>query len=180
MYQDHQHTITRYVPQPCTKPSTCTIPNINHLPQIVSHQVHQPCTNTCTTTTASTMNQHLYQSVHQQCTRNVPNRVSTMYINTLPSISHVPYNVPTMCLKHIPYHSIMSYTMYHRIYQASTINGVPQPSTNITKRCISYTCFHIPSEILNNVSISMATIHHVSMLQEYTKNKPQAYNIITM
>jgi hypothetical protein len=97
---------------------------------------------------------------------------STMYIN----------NVPIMYLNHnhIPYHSIMSYAMYHRIYQESTINGVPQPSTNMTKRCISYLCFHIPSVILNNVSISMTTIHHVPVLQEYTKNKPQAYSIISM
>jgi hypothetical protein len=57
MYQYHQHTITRYVSQVCTKPSTYTIPSINHVPQP-------------TKPSASTMHQHLYQTVHppQQCT----------------------------------------------------------------------------------------------------------------
>jgi hypothetical protein len=103
MYQDHQHTITRYVSQPCTKactkPSTCTIPSINHVPQPVPQQVHQPCTNTCT------------KQVHQPCTNTC-----TMYLNHQPCTStHVPYHVPTMYLNHIPYHSIMPYTIYHKI-----------------------------------------------------------------
>jgi hypothetical protein len=130
-------------------------PCINHVPYHVPCLNHQPCTST-----PYTMYHTMYQHVHQQCTS-----------------TPVPYHVPTMYLNHIPYHSIMPYTIYHRIYQASTINGVPQPSTNITKRCISYMCCHIPSVILNNVSISMTTIHHVPMLQEYTKNKPQACTI---
>jgi hypothetical protein len=98
--------------------------------------------------------------MYQPCT-------STMYINTctIPCTNNVsqPYTMP--------------YAMYHKIYQASTINGVPQPSTNITKRCIPYMCYHIPSVFLNNVSISMTTIHHVSMLQEYAKNKHQECTI---
>jgi hypothetical protein len=215
MYQYHQHTITRYVSQPCTK--ACTKPsNLYHT------KVHQPCTNNlyhnkcinhaptpvpkCINHAPTPVpnlcinhapyNQTMYQPVtmHQPCTINMYHMPHhTMYINTIPSTNTmyhtmyqpctstpVPYHVPTMYLNHIPYHSIMPYTIYHRIYQASTINGVPQPSTNITKRCISYMCCHIPSVILNNVSISMTTIHHVPMLQEYTKNKPQAYSIITM
>jgi hypothetical protein len=97
MYQYHQHTITIYVSQPCTKPSTCTIPNINHVPQ----HVHQPCT-TPIPNCASTMHHDLY---------HIP-QPSTMYTNTIPSINHVPYHVPTMhinhnkCLNHIPYHAI--------------------------------------------------------------------------
>jgi hypothetical protein len=112
MYQYHQHTITRYVSQPCTKPSTCTIPSINHVPQPIPKQVHQPCTNTYTKpcinhapypNCASTMHQVNHVSTCIQ--------PSTMYINTIPCINHVPYHVPTMhinhnkCLNHIPYHS---------------------------------------------------------------------------
>jgi hypothetical protein len=173
MYQDHKHIITRYVSQPCTKsctkPSTCTIPSINYLPQPVPQLVYQPCTNTCTMylnhqpcTSTPYQVPILYHIMYQPCT-------STVYINTctIPCINHVhqqctstpiPYHVPTMYLNHIPYHSTMPYTIYHRIYQAGTINGVSQPSTNITKRCISYMCFHIPSVFLNNVSISMISL----------------------
>jgi hypothetical protein len=59
MYQEHKHTITGYVSQPCTKsctkPSTYTIPNINNVPQPIPNR-------------ASTMHQHLCQTVHQPCT----------------------------------------------------------------------------------------------------------------
>jgi hypothetical protein len=184
MYQDHQHTITRYVSQPCTKPST-----VPYQASIVYHNLyHNKCIN------------HAPTPVPNNCINHAPHhnlyhmpQPSTMYINTIPSTNPVPYHahqpctstpipyhVPTMYLNHIPYHSIMPYTKYHRIYQASTINGVPKPSTNITKRCISYICCHTSSVILKNVSISMTTIHHVPMHQEYTKNKPQACNIVTM
>jgi hypothetical protein len=111
MYQDHQHTITRYVSQPCTKectkPSTCTIPSINHVPQPVPKQVHQPCTNTCTITSASTMHQHLYHvpqpstmyinmyhhHVHQQC---ILNHIQPC-TNQMPSTHHIC----TISLNHI-------------------------------------------------------------------------------
>jgi hypothetical protein len=130
----------------------------------------QPCTANCTTTSASNMHQHLY---HNKCINHAPTPVPcTSTINhvhqhhakyqscTIPCINHVHQQctstpVPTMYLNHVPYHLIMPYTIYHRIYQASIINGVTQPSTNITKRCISCMCFHIPSVLLNNVSISM-------------------------
>jgi hypothetical protein len=114
----------------------------------------KPCINHAT---------QLYQTMHQPCTTTC-----TIWLNHQPCTSiFVAYHVPTMYLNHIPYHSIMPYTKYHRIYQESTINGVPQQSTNITKRFISYMCCHIPSVFLNNVSILMTTIHHVPMLQEY-------------
>jgi hypothetical protein len=110
-----------------------------------------------------------------------------VYINTIPSTNHVYMyhlhqqcyiNTCTIpCTNNVSQPYTMPYAMYHRIYTTSTINGVPQPSTNITKRCISYMCYHIPSVFLNNVSISMTTIHHVSMLQEFTKNEPQACTI---
>jgi len=98
MYQDHQHTITRYVSQPCTKsctkPSTCTIPSINHVSQHVQQQVHQPCTNTCTKSCinhapthvlnrASTMHHNMY---------HMP-QTSIMHVKTIPSTNHVPYHV---------------------------------------------------------------------------------------
>jgi hypothetical protein len=139
MYQDHQHTITRYVSQPCTKecnkPTTCTIENINHVKQPVPHHVHKPCTKTCrkpcinhapqVPNDASTMHHNPYHMTQPL----------SMYINTIPSINIVPYHmstmyinnvhqhrVPTIYLNHLPYHSIIAYTMHHpRIYQASTI-----------------------------------------------------------
>jgi hypothetical protein len=92
MYQDHQHTITRYVSQPCpkecTKPSTCTIPNINHVPQ----QVHQPCTNTCTK-----------PCINLHASTPAKNCALTMYHN----LYHMP-QPSTMCINNVHEH----YTMY--------------------------------------------------------------------
>jgi hypothetical protein len=65
MYQDHQHTITGYVSQPCTKSYTI------------------PSTTTYTTIGASTMQKHLYQTMYQPCTTIVPNHASTMVINNV-------------------------------------------------------------------------------------------------
>jgi hypothetical protein len=112
---------------------------------------------------ASTMNHNIY---------HMP-QPSTTYINTIPSTNIVPYHLSTMYLNHIPYHSTFPYTMYHRIYQVSTIIGVPQPRTNITKRCISYKCCHIPCVILNNVSISMTNKHHVTKLDTKIPRQPR-------
>jgi hypothetical protein len=90
MYQDHQHTITRYVSQPCTKactkPSTCTIPSINHVPQPV-----QPCIN-----------------VTKECLIHIPK----MYLKQCAqyprcSSNHVPqpYTISLMiCLNHAIHH----------------------------------------------------------------------------
>jgi hypothetical protein len=161
-----------------TKHQLCTTTSASIVHQHLYQIVHQPCTNTCTKPCINHAPQPLpYASTIKQVHEN-----HTKYQScTIPCINHVHKHLyHTMYLNHVPYYSIIAYTIYHRIYQASIINGVPQPSTNITKRCISYTCFHIPSVFLNNVSISMKTIHHVSMLQEYAKNKPQAYSIITM
>jgi hypothetical protein len=159
MYQDHQHTITRYVSQPCTKactkPSTCTIPSINHVPQ-QSTMYHQP---NC----ASTMHQHLYQTMHQPCTNTctkpcinhapqpVPNHASTMHQHLYQTM-HQPCTITcTICLNHQPCTSTPYQVpiMYHTMYQPCT-------ST-------SYTCT-IPCT--NNVSqpytISLNhAIHHV-------------------
>jgi hypothetical protein len=109
-----------------------------------------------------------------------PTHASTKHVlkspshqHTITRYVHVPYHVPTMyhastmhintctmyhtmhqpCTSHQPYH-----TMYHNIYQTSNTNGVPQPSTIITKRCILSMCYHIPSVYLNNVSISMVDL----------------------
>ena len=130
------------------------VPNHQPVPYQASTMYHNKCINHAPTPVpnhASTKHHNLYQTMHQPCTitciiclkhkpctstpYHVPIFYHTMYQPC--TSTHVPYHVPTMYLNHIPYHSIMPYTMHHRIYQESTINGVPQQSTNITKICIS-------------------------------------------
>jgi hypothetical protein len=104
MHQDHQHTITRHVSQPCTKacnkPSICTIPKFNRVPQ----HVHQPCTKTCI----------------EQCINHapqlVPNRASTMHLNNVHQhLCHTMYhNMCQPCTSTI-YHITLNHAMYHKI-----------------------------------------------------------------
>ena len=117
MYQDHQHTITRYVSQPCTKTSTCTITRIYHVPQPIPQQVHQLCTNTYTKpcishaptpvpNCASTMHHNLY---------HIP-QPSTMYINTIPSTNIIPYHVSTMYINNVHQHMYHTISLNHAIF----------------------------------------------------------------
>jgi hypothetical protein len=120
MYQYHQHTITRYVSQPCTKPciepSTCTISSIGHVPK----QVPQTCTNTCTKPCIN--HAPLFQTVHQSCTTTC----------TKPCINHAPSS--------IPYSSTINY-VHQSPYQVPTmyINTCTIPCANNVSQPLPYT-----------------------------------------
>jgi hypothetical protein len=194
MYQDHQHTITRYVSQPCTKactkPSTCTIPSINHVPQPVPQQVHQPCTNTCTKPCinhaptpvpnhASTMHQHLYASTMHHNLYHMP-QPSTMYINTIPSTNHVPYHVHQHVHQHL-YHTMYQQcisTIYHitqSCHTPCTIGYIKQVPSMVYLNKVPNNQDHIPSICLNHAP--NMCLKHVPMPQQYTKDLPQACTI---
>jgi hypothetical protein len=70
----------------------------------------------------------------------------------------VPYHVPTMYLNHIPYHSIMPYTMYHmdissKYHQMVYLNKVPK--TKIIYQVYASTmhliCASSMCQCLNNI-----------------------------
>jgi hypothetical protein len=113
MYQHHQHTIKRYVSQPCTKacikPSTYTIPRINYVPQLVPDQTstvyHTMCINhapkPCINHAPKSCINHalkLYQTVHAP--QLYQNCASTMHQNcTKPCMHH---NCTKPCINHAP------------------------------------------------------------------------------
>jgi hypothetical protein len=96
---------------------------------------HPPTLVPCTST-INHVHQHMYHTVYQQC-------ISTIY--------------------HIPYHSIMPYTIYHNISSFKCLKKVPNNQD------------HIPSIFLSHAS--NMCLKHVSMTQQYTKELPQACNI---
>jgi hypothetical protein len=178
--------------QMCTKPSTCTILNINHVPQPVPQQVHQPCTNTYTKPCinhaptpvpnhASTMHQHLCQIVHQPCTITC-----TICLNHQPCTS-TPYQVPIMyhtmyqpCTStHVPYiYQRCISTIYHitqSCHTPCTIGYIKKVPSNMYLNKVPNNQDHIPSICLNH-SPKMC-LKHVSMPQQYTKDFPQACTI---
>jgi hypothetical protein len=70
----HHYICVQTCTKAYTKPSTSTIKGINHVLQLVSQQVHQPCRNTCSKPCIN----HALQLV--------PNHASTMHLN----LCHMP------------------------------------------------------------------------------------------
>jgi hypothetical protein len=138
MYEDHQHTITIYMSQPCTKactkPSTYTIPSINHVPQPIPQHLpnlyqimHYTYTNSCIDHLAKPVPYHvpnLYQIMHQQ--------------------KPVPYHVPT------PYHASTMYLTMSQSHQ-----GMPHTYT----KNVSQTMFPISKMLLKPCA---STIYHIT------------------
>jgi hypothetical protein len=155
------------------------VPNYQLVPYQTSTVYHNTCINHAPTPIpnhTSTMHQHLCQTMHQPCTitcticlnhqpcTSTPYQVPILYYTMYQPCTStlVPYHVPTIYLKHIPYHLIMSYTMYHWIYQASTIKDVPQQSTKQPRSYTNICLNHAPNMCLK----------HVPMPQQYTKDLP--------
>jgi hypothetical protein len=94
--------------------------------------VHQPCTKTYTINI-----NHIYQhhTMYQSC---ISQTCVIPCANTTPCINNVsqPYTISLMiCLNHSIHH--VPYDIPSKYYQWCT-------STKITKRCISYMCYHMP------------------------------------
>jgi hypothetical protein len=149
--------------QACTKPPTCTIPRTNHVPQSVSQQMHQPCTNTCTKSCinhapqpvpncASTMDLNMYQTMHQPCTSTY-----TICLNHKPCLSS---------FNHVPYHVS---TMYINIYTTSSASTMHQTSTNmpISPRCAPST---IPTSSVQHTPQSCANTRTKLCFNKYYTN----------
>jgi hypothetical protein len=157
--------------QLCT--TTCTINKCNHAPTMYQ-TVHQPCTNTCTKPCIN----HAPQPIPYASTINnvyqVPILYHTMYQPcTLTMLYHTMYQ---QCISTI-YHITQScHTPYTIGYIKQVLSMVYLNQLNNQEMYLIHV-FHIPSVFLINVSISMTTIHHVPMLQQYTKDLPQACTI---
>jgi hypothetical protein len=186
MYQYHQHTITRYVSQPCTKvctkPSTCTIPSINYVPKHVPQQVHQPCTNTCNmycTTinhqpyiNTSTMYQYLYQHVSTCTSKCVSTPVPctsyhppcTNKYNHVLNTWTIPYTIP--CISTI-YYIIHHHTPCTTRYTKQVISMVYLNHVPISPRYAPHTCTTITMtytkpdiKIAKSVLLKIVSCHH--------------------
>jgi hypothetical protein len=129
MYQDHQHTITRYVSQPCTKPYQASTMYhnlyhnkcINHAPTPIPNCAstmhlnlyHMPQPSTMYTKYQSCIipcinHVHQHHTKYQSCTITMCQPyTSTMYINTCT----IPYQ---QCISTI-YHITLNHAMYHKI-----------------------------------------------------------------
>jgi hypothetical protein len=126
------HASTKHVPiSPTYHHNICVSTIYQRMYQTINlyPNKHQPCTTTCTTTSASTMHQHPY---------HVP-QLSTMYINTIPSINPVPYHVSTMYIDNV--HKHPCHTMYINLYTIPCINHVHQHMYHtMYQECISTIC----------------------------------------
>jgi hypothetical protein len=156
MYQDHQYTIRIYVSQPST--------NLYHAPSInMFHNLyHQPCTITCSN--------HARQPYTISCIIPCSNHahkpcISTMYINTIPCTSHVPYQASTVyhnrCINHEPT-PIQNHasTMYFNVYH------MPQPSTMYPST--NHVPYHVSTMYINNVHQHMYhTMYHIQYTMKF-------------
>jgi hypothetical protein len=127
MYQD---TITKDVSQTCTKPSTCTIPNINHVPQPVPHQVHQPYTITCT---ICLNHQSCTSTIYiSTCTIPCTNNVSQPYTMSLNhAIHHIPRDIP---FKYYQWCTSTKYQHHQEMYLIHVLSYT---------KCIAQQCINI-------------------------------------